>query len=77
MVQAPDDTVGALVHDQQVDDADDVALAQALELGEHLAAEVGPVEADDEELDGSERHAVASSLSRPAPCAWPSGTPPA
>ena len=33
-----------------------VALAQALELGEHLAAEVGPIEADDEELDGSERH---------------------
>ena len=56
MVKAPDDPVGALVNDEQVDDADDVALAQALELGEHLAAEVGLVEADDEELDGSERH---------------------
>ena len=33
MVQAPDDAVRALVNDQQVDDADDVALAQALELG--------------------------------------------
>ena len=56
MVQAPDDTVGALVNDQQVDEAHDVALAQALELGEHFAAEIGPVEADDKELDGSERH---------------------
>jgi hypothetical protein len=54
MVQAPDDTVRALLNDQEVDDADHVALAQALEFGEHLAAEVGPVEADDEELDGSE-----------------------
>ncbi len=54
-MQAPDLAVGALVDDQQVDDADDVALAQALELGEHLAAEVGPVEGDDEELDGSHR----------------------
>ena len=56
MVQALHHTVGALVHDQQVDDPDDVVLTQALELGEHLAAEIGPVEADDEELDGSEGH---------------------
>ena len=54
MVQAPDDAVRVLLNDQQIDDADHVALAQALEFGEHLAAEVGPVEADDEELDGSE-----------------------
>ena len=74
LVQAPDLAVGALVDDQQVDDADDVALAQALELGEHLAAEVGPVEGDDEELDGSHRGRL---LSRPGPCASPSGTPPA
>jgi hypothetical protein len=77
MVQALDDTVGVLVNDQQVDDANDVALTQALELAERVAAEVGAVEADDEELDGSERQSVASSLSRLAPCASPCGTPPA
>ena len=56
MMQTLDGTVGALVNDQQVEDADDVALPQALELGEHVAAEVGPVEADDQELDRSEGH---------------------
>jgi hypothetical protein len=45
------------VNDQQVDHADDIARAQSLEVGQHLAAEVEPIEADDEELDGSERRA--------------------
>ena len=41
MVQALDDTVGVLVDDQQVEDADDVTFAQTLELGEHLAVKSG------------------------------------
>jgi hypothetical protein len=38
------------VHQQDVDHAHDVVLAQALRLGEHLTAEVRLVEADDKYL---------------------------
>ena len=69
MVQALDDTVGTLVNDQQVDDADGVALAQALELGERLAAEVGRSKPTTRSWTGPSGMAIASSLSRPAPCA--------
>src|SRR5262249_59465714 len=48
-----------LVDDQQVDQPDDVALAQARELRPDLAAELWVVEPDDQQLNRSHRHARA------------------
>jgi hypothetical protein len=45
---------------QRVDDADGVALAQPLELGDDLAVEVGLLEAQHDELNGSNRLAFLS-----------------
>ena len=46
--------VGILVRDEDVDHADDVVLLEALQLGEHLALEVGLIEAHHEELYGTD-----------------------
>ena len=42
-----------LLHEEQVHEADDAALAGLLEGRQDLAVEVGLLEADDEDLDGS------------------------
>jgi hypothetical protein len=48
------------VDGQRVDDAHGVARAQSLELGDDLAMEVGLVEAQHDELNGSDRHRFLS-----------------
>ena len=48
--------LGILVDGQRVDHADGVALAQPLELGDDLAVEFGVLEAEHDQLDGSDRH---------------------
>ena len=48
--------VGVLVDGQRVDHADGVALAQPLELGDDLAVEVRVLEAEHDQLYGSDRH---------------------
>ncbi len=53
--------VGVLVHGERVDHADGVALAQALELGDDLAVELGVLEAQHDQLDRSDGH-LSSSL---------------
>src|SRR6476646_1051189 len=53
-----------LAHDEQVDEAGDVARLQPLELGEDLAGELWLVEAHDEQLDGSGDHDHLASLLR-------------
>ena len=50
---------GVLVDGQRVDDADRVALAQALELVDDLTVEVGVVEPQDDELYGSDCHGTS------------------
>src|SRR5204862_4878995 len=45
-----------LVHRERVDDAHRVALAQALELGDDLAVELGVIEPEDDELYRPDRH---------------------
>ncbi len=52
-----DHAVLGLAHGEQVDEADDLAVAQALELGADLAVELGVLERDDEDLDGADGHA--------------------
>ena len=52
--------VVGLLHEQQVDQADDVVLLEPLELLTDLAAEVVALEADDQHLNRSERQAVAA-----------------
>jgi hypothetical protein len=47
---------GVLVDGQRVDHAYGVALAQSLELGDDLAVEVGLLEAQHDQLNGSNRH---------------------
>ena len=47
---------GVLVNRKRVDDAHRVALAQALELLDDLAVELGMVEPEDDELDWSDGH---------------------
>ena len=47
---------GVLVDGQRVDDADRVALAEPLELGDDLAVEVRVLEAQHDQLNGSNRH---------------------
>ena len=47
---------GVLVDGQRVDHAYRVALAQPLELGDDLAVEVGLLEAQHDQLNGSNRH---------------------
>ena len=59
--------VGVLVDGERVDDAHRVALAQPLELGDDLAVEVGVVEAQNDQLDGSDCH-DHSSLSPGGSC---------
>ena len=54
--------VGVLVDGQCVDDAHRVARAQTLELGDDLAVEIRAVEAQHEQLDGSNRHRYHSFL---------------
>jgi hypothetical protein len=54
MLLTLDGTIGGFVNDRQVKDADDVTRRQRSSSVSTSAAEVGPVEADDEELDGSE-----------------------
>ena len=51
-----DHAVLGLAHGEQVDEADDVAVAQALELGADLAVELGVLERDHEDLDGADGH---------------------
>jgi len=57
----PDVPGGVLVDGQRVDHADRVALAQPLELGDDLAVEVGPLEAQHDQLNGSNRHRLSPS----------------
>ena len=52
--------VVGLLHEQQVDQADDVVLLEPLELLTDLAAEIVALEADDQHLNRSERQAVAA-----------------
>ena len=60
---------GVLVDGQRVDDADGVALAQALELGDDLAVEIRLLEAQHDQLDRANCHAFSPSggLTDPAP----------
>ena len=62
-VEHLDLALGVLVHRQRIDHAHGVALAQALELLDDLAVEVGVLEAQHDQLDGSDGH-VSSSLCR-------------
>ena len=48
--------LGVLVDGQCVDHADRVALAQPLEFADDLAVELGVLEAEHDQLDGSDRH---------------------
>ena len=49
--------VGVLVDEQDVDNAHDVVLFEALQLREHLAVEVRFVKADYEQLYGTDHRA--------------------
>jgi hypothetical protein len=51
---------GVLIDGQRVDHAYGVALAQPLELGDDLAVEIGLLEAQHDELDGSYCHCLLS-----------------
>ena len=52
-------SVGVLVHRQRVDHAHGVALAQALELLDDLAVELGVAEAEHDELNWSDCHVLS------------------
>ena len=49
-------SLGVLVDGERVDHADGVALTQALELGDDLAAEVRVLESEHDELNWSDCH---------------------
>ena len=72
-LQRLDHAVLGLAHGEQVDETDDLPVAQALELGPDLAVELGVVERDDEDLDRADCH--GENLPQPASVAGFSGSP--
>ena len=64
-----DAAVGVLLDEEDVDDTDDAALPHPAQLGHDAAGGLEPVEADDEDLDGTGDVLVAH-LRSPVCCGW-------
>ena len=61
-------SVGVLVDGERVDDAHRVALLQPFELSDDLTVELGVVEAQHDELNGSDRHGRSFRWCQPGWC---------